>query len=701
MAEKLPTFQDEDPIVQDVKVASRAPGYEALAAGFGAIEKTSEAIGEDYMKEKSNAMYLQTSAQMEHIRSQANVKVIQDPANSETYYKNANDQMKTVLDAAQVSSADRAKLNFNMTRNSDILAVKAAEATHRQAALGTQLAIYDSYDASLQTFGNLNATDPQKAQEYYQDHINKYKSAVMAGAITPIEEMKFKQGFAWVAQSQARTAEVARNPDATAQHYQTEAARTSAINPPDATPAGTPMDEHTKFHVVHYNNTASYQEVEQGLLNRNSPDWLTMSRLTDDQQQNLIHISDGIATADGFTVSGKPLPIIDAEIKRLTDKDTYQTPEDKAEKYALETWRKGLSQNLTGVVAQSPDGAAMIQDNITRVAAIHAAGDTPDVTAQKLAINNDRFNMGKINWAQGRMIPSAEIVPDHQDAIMADSGFKLNGNADTSLQTLFKYSDRTRPFLLNGITNPAHRAVLETVANSEAPMDMRRDLIYANSESVNPVSGKPIDTKYEMGDIEKDAKGGKLNTQVATTLQPIFKLMDAQYSAQDARLIKEGLLTSAVRYVKYISAKHDDYTLSGMKDYLSQVQQLYGSAYHPKTGTNYIVNDVPAANSYHLDDKDHAALAQFAVTQGYDAIKQKSDHNHFGVAQDYNPLMMTISPTQEVQAVDGNGNVFWRQQLTGEFLQRARREYKAPKPSEQFARGFVKSFGQEIPPNAE
>jgi hypothetical protein len=61
----------------------------------------------------------------------------------------------------------------------------------------------------------------------------------------------------------------------------------------------------------------------------------------------------------------------------------------------------------------------------------------------------------------------------------------------------------------------------------------------------------------------------------------------------------------------------------------------------------------------HIGKPELDLLSEYAVNKGYEKLQAGRTEGEFLAASRVNPLFMTLSPTNDVQAVDANGTVYF------------------------------------------
>lgn len=77
-----------------------------------------------------------------------------------------------------------------------------------------------------------------------------------------------------------------------------------------------------------------------------------------------------------------------------------------------------------------------------------------------------------------------------------------------------------------------------------------------------------------------------------------------------------------------------------------------------------------------MHETDLSDLATYVVNQGLEKIHEGRSDAEFEAATSKNPLTMRITATHQVEAVDGNGDVYFSRPYTPSMVEHARMENK-------------------------
>lgn len=684
----IPQLQDTQPVIQPQNVESRASSYDELAKTLGSIATTSADKAEEMETEQSKAMYINSVANIEQLKTGAQMRMLQNPGQASKISDQTTQMMSAVKDNAFVNQSDRNKLNAYIQGSQDDVALKATETNVKQTQLEASYSHYANWKDQLNAYTLASITDPKRAEELKEAMLSTLHSLVMTGAITPEQAgngIKTMGNAVDLARDHQREY---GNPNTNAKNYHAITSSPLMDNGQDGS-GDAPINQSTAWLVDNRNQDLSFQGVLSSISNRMKPNPEAFDRLTPAEREHAILATQGVQIADGLIKSGEPYPSIEKELQILNTKGQTLSYRESATRNALEQYVNNLKTgNYLEVMDRDPQGSAILNDFNSRNAAIqNTYAYSPEGKQAALLQNKNDMINAAVSWGDGRHIPNDLVQPIPQsDVANIENGFKLGQNPANILSILGTYNKQNQPYVAQAMKNPNQKMVLQAVSlapdslNGLVKPQDKIDFIAANQEGrATTIKGLATETK------EKE-----LYSRVYTILAPQLQMLSQHYDREQAPILQNAMINTTVKYANYLaqldnnSALTDKSTFlvgtSSWKGYVDKAASIYQNAFQQTSSTNYSVNQnqlpIPVSKGQ-LD-----LIANYAINKGQDYLKAGRPDFEYQQAIGRNPLKMVLSPTNEVQAVDGNGKVYFSTPFSTRLIALATEDAKQRKSQE-------------------
>ena len=686
MADKIPQLEDTQPVITPQKVSSKAEGYEAFGKSLQSLANVAEKAVEKIETDKSNAMLLSSVANIDQLKAATQEAIAVDPANAGKHIATMQDSIDKVQKIAYVNKGDRNKLKLYAQRSYNATEVEAVKAEAKQAQLGVAYEHYKNWPNQLDALrDSLNDNDPKRFEQLRDSMMDHLKSMVLLGAITPLKAGAAMESMKNVIEISKDYHDFAATPEAhTAANY--HAVMANPYNKNKTNNINYPVDENTRWMVNHYATDRTFVGVEDALQNHLMPDFKSYESLTKLQRQELKLQYNGIRKADGLIDSNAALPKINQRIAELEGRTDYSS---LAEKKQLNTFVKDLlggdSQKL---MARTALGGQIVRDYTDNQSFLQNKLDNTDEKNTEeiknihtaMFQNKNDYVDKSIAYAEAHHWPVVHPIPK-EDVAVVTNGFNIGkqpgdsfNNAQNALTIFNQYSPQNQMYLANELPNPRHRVVMQTISlGGKANTDQEKlDFISSNQTRTY----KEIDLKTN-DQISDDYLKNAINTQIGDAI----KLIQAQNNVNDGIALSGGLILASVNYAKFMSEKNGQFTMSkdssavnvwGSYNNVGAVTKFVNNSYSPMSGANYIVNK----NQVHLEPEQMDYVAQYAIESGHTYLRGGMDEANFISFKDQAALSVTVLPNNVLIAKDINGNIAFRQPLTGDFVSHAIIEMK-------------------------
>lgn len=675
MANEIPQIQDSQPVLSPVNVNSKASGYEEFAKTLGNLGEKAEAKTEEMASDQSQAMYINSVANIEQIKTKAQISMLEHPDQSIKIAQQTNTALEAVSQNAFVNKKDRLRLKSDVNSATNDMALKSATTEVKQRQLESAFTHYANWPDQLKAYKSALMNDHVKAESLKNAMISSLHSLVSTGSMTPIQaanQMKTMQDVVGLAQQHY---EMYGSGETTAKDY-----HTLTSNPLDqqADDSTAPINHSTGWMINYYNNDKSFQGVLADISQRRLPNPEVFDSLEPAQRDHALMAMHGTQVADGMIKSGEPYSSLEHTFKSLDETGRVLSYKDQATKNALGTYLAELKNgNYLNIMGQTPAGNAIMRDFVTRDSAIRNTPIADDQKGQLLLQNKNQMVSASIAYADAHHIPRQYVQPIPQaDVAQVQNAFALGQDPSSVLSTLGQYTKQNQAYLANAMKDPGQRMIVQTAALSggDVPYQDQVDFIAGNQTG----RGYPTGIKGEIPD-------NTLKARIYANLKEPMRIIAQNYDPQQAQTLQNAMLTTTLNAAKYYAMKDNNQTMetkgfnifgtaSGWEMYVDKAAKFYNSSYTQKSGSNWIVNpkQLPAP----MSNGDLDNLAHYAITQGNDYVSSHLGDERYNQMAGRGSLKMIITPTQDIQAVTPNGEVVFSTPYTDNLIPHAVSENK-------------------------
>lgn len=672
----IPQLEDEQPILQGQKINSGAESHEAFAKTLGAISEESFKEAKTIATDKSQTMYINSVANVEQLKTGAQIRMLEHPDQVAKITEQTNAMMEEVRTNSYVNHGDRGKLNKYIQGAVDSVELKGTEIRVRQNQREAAFTHFANWNDQLKAYNQALLTNPAQADELKEGMLKSLHGLVAVGAITPTQAGNSVKTMSDVHDVAQDYYENIQNPHATAKDYHTSAA-SPLTRDNDHTTA--PLNGSTGWLMDHHNSAKTFQDVEANIYKRITPNPEEYTSLKPNQREQAKETIMGVQVADGMINSGESFAVIEKTHQSLSESGKVLTYREQATRNALGTYIAELKNgNYLTLMAQTPMGNAIMNDFTMRNAAIGNTAVDQQKKYEMMIQNKNKLVNESVSYGEGHHIPGKYIQPIPQgDIANVQSGFELGQKPEVVLQTLGQYTPANQAYVANAMKNPNQRMVVSGVAlagDNIKPQD-KLDFIAANQ------TGR----RYLGKNIEDTAKDDVLMSRISTNLSASMRIVGKNYDYEQAQSLQLSMLATTLNYAKYLaqkghpeeatSQKEFNVSTSDWKNYVDQASKIYASSFQQLSGTNWMVN--PNQLPQKMTNSELDVLADHVTNEGYKALKAGRNDSEYESAIGRNPLRMIMSPTNEVQAVDNNGKVYYSMPFTANVIPFAQESKKA------------------------
>lgn len=665
-ADGLAQFQDTQPILQPQEVNSEASGYEAFAQVLDKLSSEGMEVAKTAAETESKSMLINSVANIEQLKTTSEMRMLENPDQAARINDDMQSSVNQVTQNAYVNKFDRAKLNRFAVNATDDIALKGTEQSVTQARLGAAFTHFANFPDQLKAYQDaLNSGDEDTANTLQHSMMSNLHSLVLMRAITPEQSGSSMKLIQNTTTSASNYLNLVNNPNATAKDYHTvEAGSINPNNNAASVNPNAPINGNTQWLTDYNNNDKSFRGVMSDINNGVLPSAAAYTSLTDNQQKQVSLTKQGVAQAQGLINSGEPFPVLQKTYQELSTKGNVLSYEEEGSRNWLGKYLINLNNgNYLDAIGNTPQGSQIMQTYINKTTALQSA-PIDDAQKQSLMFNikNDMVNSA-VSYGQAHHIPDNLIKPiPSVDLDQMQKGFTINGDPINVIETLGQYDKSNQAYIANSLKTPEQRIIAQAISyagNGVKPQD-QLDLIAANQ------SGRSYnDIKYAGASVND----GVVKARIAADLKDPLNLLNQQYGSMDGQSFQGGMINSALNMAKYLAYKNNDFGMNSWTKYADQAAAIYKNAFTPQSGANYMVN--AKALSSPLTSAQLDTLADYATMKGYQKLSGSVNPGVFETMATRNPLKMTISPTNNLQATDSNGHVYFSTPLTAGVLANA------------------------------
>lgn len=656
----IPQFQDEQPILKGVEVNSKASGYDAFGKVLGELSGVAAQKTEDLAQEQSNAVFVHTVANIDQLKTDSKIKMLQHPDQASKISQAMTESTDAINQAVSVNKSDRTKLGKYAQDSMNDVRVDAARTGVHQTQLMAAYTHYANWPDQLKAYSEALIQDPENAETLKNAMMSTLRGLVSVGALTP------EQAGSGI-KTMGNMVDIARdhmnlygNPNATAQDYHTTTSNILNKNP--AHNINSPINENTAWMVNYYSQDRSFQGVLSDIYNRRLPNPSVFDSLQPAQREHAILSMQGVRQADGLINSGSPLPQIQGMYDELNKRGRVLNYKEQATRNSLGVYLgKVNSGEYLDAINTTPAGGAIMQNYVNRNAAIANASMTNEQKMSALLSNKNDLVSNAVSYGYGHHFTPDKIQPIPKgDIATIEAGFQNGQDPQVIINKMSEYSRENRPWIAQALKDPIQKVALNTVAlSTTVKASDQLDFLAANQKGRSYADINDTQAKTNLSDP-------KLSGLLAT--DPNFKnamdLINNQYDPYQTQTINQALVKSALNYVKYQAAKNNDLSMANKDDYIKKAAELIADSYPKISSTNYVLN----GKQLGLTFPEYDVLANYVIDQANTYLREGVKESIFWSANSRNQLKMTVSPTNEIQAIDTNNKVYWHAPFSTDLL---------------------------------
>lgn len=678
MADQIPTLEQQHPILQPVDIKSGAESYDEFAKQLGTFAEKSEQAGEKILTEKSQAMYVHSSALAENIKNDAQERILINPSQGLEIAGQTNEALDAVRKNTVVNSEDRAKLDSVLSKtNSEVHLAGLKSSLNLQQKIAARQWVMDM-KPNMNVYQDMIVKNPDQAEKFRQSIIQQSDNLMSAGVLTPYQVTNAMKDFTAIHDDHEDWYKTLKDTNSTAKDY-----HRAMSNPLRDKPlTGAPIDQGIAFKVDAHVSDHSFKNAVDQLQNHEFPmndDW---HNFTPAQRNEIKQRVLGIKDADGLVYSGGMYPEIVHRLTQLSEKGSNLNYQQDAEKSVYLNYVDKLKKgDYSGLMSQDPQGSQIFQDFNVKSAAIDELRQSelknikdPEsiqkinakYDAQQSLITNDRAT--KMNaWGAQRHIPAEDrkILSQAEQDTISDA-FVMGHDPLPAVKVLQQYDKQNQLYITQSLRDHEQKTVMYGAALQSGNLTPTQlsDFIAAQQKGLETdengktkyrefLAGSSEDSRNDHGSPNRN-KDDELLAAAGTALNDPMDVTRNTYNFSGVQSLQLDMANQTVRYAKYLAQKNASrFDQQDPSSELNNAAAFYTNAFPKKSGLDWVANanQIPKG----MPNSDLDVLAFMVKSKGYDSMRDQVGEVKFEATKRDNPLHMIINPVGELEAVDTNG----------------------------------------------
>ncbi len=664
MAE-LARFNDESPIIHDIRVADKSAGYENMGKAFGytaeSLAKTAGALGE----EQSNAMYLSTQAHIDSLKTDAKINFLLHPELANKIAENTTLSYNNAISSAFVNNADRTKLTYIAQKDIEDLKFESAKTSFELSKKQGMIQLYSGWPDTLRGIKE-SVSDPKEFEIRINSANEGINSALRVGAITPTQAETLFKSVHQIMDASAARVRVAMSGNIDAREYHRQ--KGGLISTDDGTHINQPVNEVTRQVYDIHNDDISLQGLKADLARGNLGNPQAWAGLTKEHTVNEVtHFGEGAFSVDSDVKHGTPITQLQIEYARLS-KQALHSPYEEGRMKRIQNILVDLGNGqFENVLKGNPlFQQAEASYNQAR-AAIQSSVLPDDKKGQLIRSYDNDLTYKKATLGEAMHIDSKDIHPIASHFTdEAKLSWGLNANPNELIMRLDYFDKPLREYFARAQDTPVHQEVTRVVASLDAGTIVpnkgilsagfkvtesdRADFVLANQ------SHRDFSNLQMKGDRDK-----AIRTEIAKNMSKTLSFVGSQV---DGGSRGSALVDATMNLVKYYAQRNGDIEMKNINSYVRKATALVNASYPVVSGSGWTINQ----NDIPLTASQMDVVSKYMIQEASNTLAADQNRVVFDEALGSNNLTVKSLPTGKLVVVDGYGDVHYETRYNGNLL---------------------------------
>lgn len=673
----LTQFESDNPIIQDQPVASEATGLEAIGKVLGGVSheaaQQAAAIGE----EQSNAMYTQSQAHLDTIKTNAKIEMIKNQGHAAQIAQATAENYEQIVNQSVVNKGDRARLRLSASKDLNDIRLDAARTEVGVAKRTGAVTFFNNWPTVLSGIKS-SVGDPKEFENRINSANQLISSMVLSEALTPKQGERAFQSLQHTMDAAGAYLEAAGNPNMTARDYHN--VKGGLIPVDDGTHMGQPVDHNTLEMYETHSKDLTFDTLKADVAAGGAGNPAAWFELKDHQLNEITSFATGSRSVDTDLKAGMPFAQLTADLERYKAKGQLSTFEDG---------RKARIQNVLSDMGAGNFGKVMGQNPLYREAefqynqSISAVKNNPNLDAAQRgglirSYDND-LAWKKVSLAESMHVPDEltnPIDPGFAHASKAAWGL----NADPSALTTrvdYLYPELREYFARNQGT-PVQQETTRVVGNIKDAKALSKggNTLYGQMFGFNyPITEQDRSelvmanqTGRDFSNLKTGDKGAGdegLRKDMQKNLYPAISFI-ARQKGGESRTV--AIVDMATNYVKFLAQKNGDLDMKNRQEYMNKATGVINAAYPLITGTNWKINakDIPQAQG--VDNWQLDTISNYLLQDVKQQLQVGNDRASINAQIDMNSLSVVSRPTGHLAVIDAYGHTLGETRYNGRLL---------------------------------
>jgi hypothetical protein len=677
MANKLPEFNETQPILQPRNLPDPAKGEDAFAAYLGKAAKDSLDKAKEMQDEQSNALAMQAQNSISDIATQSQIDLINNPNQSLKISNDSKNTINEIIQTTKINDKYRRQLERIANTYSNQITLDAVKTNHRQILLNTKTSLFTEAPQAALDISRLYQAGKIKEAELRHDTFTKtINDAFKIGAISHNDYQTLISANKSVLDDARETQILMGHKDVSAVDYQKNNNKMyGAINP---NKASTPSSQYTVDNLNYHNEETTYQkataDVTQYARITNPQSYASLSATNKNKLQ---YLWEGANDAYANIMANTDYIKIENEFNDLKNRNVtgLSLTEEGKYKYYQNHFKRLENGESLAVMSETAEGQRIEQRYIAAKAAIEAAPLDDNVKQFRLKEIEDNKRQEYINLGFSmHMNPKYIKVVDKETLAPYEAGFQHGQDPNLIISHLRAADSNIKPYIADAMSKQHQAATLLLLgqAGDAIIQGQASDLIFANQNGAD----------LNLIDIDRDAQSAKKimgaianDPRINSALMYYYKQPLDNAKDQD---LPDGMIEALKNYVIRQAKNAGDFEVKNLPQYIRNAADLMQKSTKVYQDRNTLINNAQLG----LADGDLKALGQYAIDTSLktmrDQIKDDMEFYDLVDRQPYmlmntanNVLVLVNSVTHNV-ALDIDGKPLFEMPYTDSIRQAAR-----------------------------
>ena len=651
---KIPTFSNQDPVIESTPLNPAGQGNEAIANMVANVSKTIVATSVQLKKATSNAILYNQNATVQNAKRDALTQIQLHPNNSAQISSDYRQHVDSISQNVKLSQSDQEKLttlsraSVNQVDNATLLAGA------RQQRLTESINFRSDFPQTVTNISQQLISDPKAAQVQIESTNQLINDGLAGGFISPAEGINAKNSLNSIIDRHQKLSTFVKNGASQIDGLH------ALTGPHNENNGNLPTQAPTLFHYGVLNQNVSFNDAVAA-AHKGDIDPGVISSLSPNNFIKYTQTLAGISNAQALINSGNHYDFIQKRFNVLnTTTASALSTQEKAERDQESFFIKNINnRNMLPALERTSQGNIIFSHYNNSVNAIMDNGVlSPEQKQKELQGQFSHFTNQIVSYSHAIGIPTDKInpIPESMSAGLNDA---YNVNADPVKVTgmMDKFSRQNGVYLANSLKDPVQQETLNIANNLRG----KNDNSFVDTMILATGKGRDFsDIKPVSGVTDNSIKQDIVNDN-----SELFTYLGAQPNGQN-RI--SNVLKAAVNYVKFSGQRANDLSLSDYRDYEKEFGGAYKKSLSIDTGSNFQIDGEKVGTTH----AQNQALGDYLTEEVKQQIRSSATASHTNALLDLSPLRVISTPDGHLMVMnDRNSQIGKKVLYTSELMAKA------------------------------